>query len=123
MTTFAFLRPPKIRTKGRFQNISKVVKWSQQILSLLAVSGQVKKSSIVYKLRQVIPGLKKYKLFISNFSRDCEISNEFMEALKNNGLNQETYKVAKQILEKLPSQSSLRNNLLVWLNKHIHIQC
>ena len=123
MTAFSFLRPPKIRTKGRFQNISKVVKWSHRILSLLAVSGRVKKNSLVYKLREVIPGLRKYRLFISNFSRDCEVSNNFMEELKNNGLNQKTYKIAKQILEKLPSQSSLRDNLLLWLNKHIHIQC
>jgi hypothetical protein len=123
MTQFSFLKPPKIRTKGRFQNISKVVKWSQRIISLLAVPGKVKKNSLVYKLRQAIPGIRKYRLFMSNFSRDCEISNDFMEELKNNGLNQKTYKSAKKILEKLPHKSSLRKNLLVWLNKHMNIQC
>jgi hypothetical protein len=123
LTGFSFLRPPKIRTKGRFQNISKVVKWSDQILSLLDVSGRAKKNSLLEKLRKVIPGLRKYRLFISNFSRDCRVSNEFMEELKNKGLNQKTYKSAKQALDKLPTQSSLRKNLLLWLNKHMQIQC
>ena len=123
LTEFSFLRPPKIRTKGRFQNISKIVKWSEKILSLLRVRGQVKKNSVVYKLREVIPTLLKYKFFISNFSRDCKISNEFMEELKNNGLNQKTYSTAKKILKQFPKESLLKNNLQLWLDKHIRIQC
>lgn len=123
MTELAFLKPPKIRTKGRFQNISKIVIWSQKILSLLSVSGQVKKNSLVYKLRRVFPGLNKYRLFISRFLKDCQISNEFMEELKNKGLNQESYQKSKKILEQLPETSELRQKLLVWLSRHMRIQC
>ena len=39
-TTLAFLMPPKLRTKGRFQGISSLAKWAQRILNALAGRGR-----------------------------------------------------------------------------------
>ena len=122
-TEIAFLRPPKIRTKGRFQNIVHVIDWAEKILSLLKSPGKAKTGSLVARLRLVLPGFSKLKVFVSRFHRDCMIVNEFMAELKNNGLNQNTYKTAKKILLKFPKRNSLRENLFFWLAQQMRIQC
>jgi len=46
-TDLAYLIPPKLRTKGRFQNIGKLGQWGDKMLNALAVKGRAKKDSVL----------------------------------------------------------------------------
>jgi hypothetical protein len=48
---------------------------------------------------------------------------EVLEILKNKGLNQQTFRQCRQLAEQLPEYSKVRKRLLVWLQRHLHIQC
>ena len=39
-TELAFLMPPKLRSKGRFQSIGKLGEWAEKMLHVFAVNGQ-----------------------------------------------------------------------------------
>jgi hypothetical protein len=93
------------------------------ILPLVAGKGVAKQNSLAAALRKVIPRLCQMRFFIQKFHRDCNILNAFQAILKNEGLNQATYKKLIEQLEKFPKNSILRKHLLVWLHKHIKIQC
>jgi hypothetical protein len=69
----AYLTPPKLRTKGRFQNITKIAKWAARILDLLDTPGRVYMNSISLKLRLFVPGLAQYRIFIKSFSSACQL--------------------------------------------------
>ena len=98
----AFLTPPKLRSKGRFQNISKLAAWAALVLPLLGDPGRVESTSLAAKLRAFIPRLARYRAFLTAFSSTCLIVSEFLALMKNKGLNQETYELAKTQLNKLP---------------------
>lgn len=46
-TERAFLMPPKLRTKGRFQSVSKLGQWGQKMLEVFAVNGRAKKGESI----------------------------------------------------------------------------
>lgn len=56
-TSLAFLIPPKLRSKGRFQGISRLGEWAQRILSALAGQGPADAPSALAKLRTAMSGL------------------------------------------------------------------
>ena len=56
-TDLAFLIPPKLRSKGRFQSISTLGKWGSKMLEVFAIKGRVKKGSVLARLRTALPGL------------------------------------------------------------------
>lgn len=120
-TDLAFLIPPKLRSKGRFLSISKLGKWAEKILEVMAVKGRAKKGSLLGQLRKVLPGLGSLKPFIIRFANNAKITAQIMEILKNNGLNQTSYQQCYQLSEQLPN-SKLKKRIQVWLQKHIKIQ-
>ena len=117
------LRPPKIRAKGRFQSVSRLVDWAERMLTLCQGAGKAKQGSVAAKLRLAIPKLFTMRFFFGRFGRDCRTANEFLCILKNNGLNQESFKRCKSILEKLSKHSTLRKGLETWLRESIATQC
>ena len=44
-TKFAYLIPPKLRTKGRFQSISRLGDWSLVMMELFRIKGRAKEGS------------------------------------------------------------------------------
>jgi len=121
-TEFAFLKPPKLRTKGRFQSISKLGKWGEKILDVFAVKGCAKKGSVLDKLRSVFPNFLQMKPFIERFALSTKIVADVMEILKNKGLNKTTYRQCYELSKTLPRNSKVKNALQVWLKKHLKIQ-
>lgn len=118
----AFAIPPKLRTKGRFQSISKLGKWSKKILEIFAKAGKVQKGSQVEKLKKILPGFMALKPFIESFSQATSITAQIMEILKSKGLNQETYTISIELLNGMPKLSKIRIKLTAWLDKHLQIQ-
>ncbi len=122
-TTLAFLLPPKLRTKGRFQGISNLANWAQRLLDTLAGSGDAEHRAIVAKLREAMPGLRALHGFIERFAASVLIVAEVLKVLKHQGLNQQTYHQCVQLTERLPQRCKIRKRLLNWLKRHLHIQC
>ena len=119
-TQLAFLKPPKLRTKGRFQGISKFAEWAVKILELF---DDARNDMGLKKLRLSLLGLSQVKAFIGTFAKTVLQTSEIMKILKNEGLNQQTYRKCKQMTEDLPERSIARKAILAWLEKHLHIQC
>lgn len=120
-TNAAVFLPPKLRTKGRFQGISRLAEWAIWILDLMAVKGQTKDGSFVATLRKGFPKLPRLRALIEKFVTTCEVMNELQFLLKNNGLNQETYQRGLLILTQLPEHSHTRQTAQQWLDQHLGV--
>lgn len=118
-TSLAYLLPPKIRTKGRFHSISKLANWGETLLAEMQALGRAKNGSILEKLRHAFPQFTKTKPFIKKFAKSTVIVNDVCKLLKNNGLNQSSYRQSKKILQELPTRSLIRHRLQKWLNRHL----
>ncbi len=90
-TDLAFLIPPKLRSKGRFQSIGNVGKWGGRMLDILAVKGGAKKGSMLARLRAALPGFLLLKPFILRFANTTRLVSQVMEIIKSQGLGQTTY--------------------------------
>ena len=121
-TQLAFLTPPKLRTKGRFQSIGKLGKWGEQLLRCMAVKGAAPKGSQLAKLRLAFPELSRLRPFIEGFAESAKIVSKVMEILKNKGLDQTTYEQCLQLSKSLPRNSKVKKRLLIWLKQHLVIQ-
>ncbi len=121
-TQLAFLTPPKLRTKGRFQSIGNLGKWATLMLDKIGFSGPVQNESPIKKLQSAFPNLCSIKCFIREFSTTAKVTSCIMAILKNEGLNQENYDVCIQHIIKLPERSKVRIRLVTWLDQHLVIQ-
>lgn len=121
-TELAFLIPPKLRSKGRFQSISKLGQWGDKMLAVFAVKGRAKKGSLLYKLRVAMPDFLGLKSFIKRFAKTTTVVSQIMEVLKNNGLDQARYQQCYQLSDALPRNSKVKKRLHRWLQVHIKIQ-
>lgn len=121
-TDLAFLIPPKLRTKGRFQSISKLGLWASKMLDVFAVKGRAKKDSLLARLRVAMPGFLSLKFFILRFAKSTLVVSQVMEFLKNKGLDQSSYEKCYQLSEELPKNSVVKKRLQVWLQRHLEIQ-
>ncbi len=118
-----WLLPPKIRTKGRFQGITKVAEWAKKMTREMGGQGRAPEKGELSLLRKAFSGLAQLNNFLSRFCRACETSEKFLKIMKQKGLNQETYKQAKELLVELPEKSIVHQRLRAWLEKHLSIQC
>jgi hypothetical protein len=121
-TVLAILIPPKVRTKGRFQSISRVATWAEKMLEMISGSGRAAEESVTTRLRRAFEGLSSQRLFIERLSFECRIASQVMELLKNHGLNQATYRKTKELIEQLPERSMVRTRVQNWLDRHLRIQ-
>jgi len=121
-TNIAFLTPPKLRNKARFQSISRLGKWGEKMMDSFNTRGRAKKGSVLEKLRKAFPLFSRLKSFIQNFAKTTSVTSKIMERLKNIGLEQSTYDECKLLLKELPRSSKTAKQLRIWLDKHIKIQ-
>ena len=121
-TDLSFLTPPKLRTKGRFQSISKLGKWGEKMLDVFVVKGRAKQGSTLERLRKVFPGLGKSRKFIEHFAISTKIVSHVMKILKNKGLDKSTYKQCHALSKALPSGSNVKKRLQEWLKSTIKRQ-
>ena len=121
-TDMAFLIPPKLRSKGRFQSISTLGKWGSKMLDVLAIKGRAKKGSLLARLRTALPDFLLLKPFIHRFASTTKVVSQVMEVLKNRGLNQTSYEQCHQLAKELPQNSKVKMRLKAWLQKHLEFQ-
>ena len=121
-TDLAWLLPPKVRTKGRFQGITEVAEWAGKLLNLMGGPGRSKNDSEVGMLRKAFRGLSQLRGFLEQFCATCEVTERFLKLLKRKGINQATGAEAKIILKQLPRDSKVRARLSAWIDRHLTIQ-
>jgi hypothetical protein len=121
-TDIAFVTPPKLRNKARFQNVSRLGKWGEKMMEHFSIKGRAKKDSILDRLRKAFPEFSKLKSFILNFSKTTSVTSKVMERLKKKGLDKSTYNDCKLFLKELPRSSTTAKLLREWLDKHLKIQ-
>ena len=122
-TSLAFLVPPKLRTKGRFQSISKLAQWGERILDITQERGRSQDDSVLQRLREAMPNFSRMRPFIQRLATTTAVINKVSSVLKNNGLNQSTYRECKTFAETLPPRSKVRKRLLKWLKRHLSLHC
>jgi len=121
-TNAAWALPPKLRTKGRFQGITKLAEWAQDMLAIINGHNLEISSGERALLLKTFSGLKELKPIVEKFILFCEVSENFLALMKNKGLNKATTIEAKSILVKLPKQSKFSQKIFGWLDKHQKIQ-
>jgi hypothetical protein len=120
-TIVAFLLPPKVRSKGRFQSIGRLAKWAKKMLPAFSQRGRAKKGSTLDRLRKAFPDFIQLRGFIERFILEIEATSQLMKVLKNQGLTQDNYDECQQLLAQLPNDSKTKSRLLKWLDSHIAI--
>jgi len=120
-TNLAFLIPPKLRAKGRFQSIGELGKWGEKVLDKLAVKGRAKKNSLLDRFRTAFPNLSALRPFIEAFAKTTSITSQIMKQLKNEGLNEQSYRDCKALADDLPIRSKVRKEILSWLDNHLTV--
>jgi len=121
-TELAFLMPPKLRSKGRFQSIGKLGEWAEKMLNVFAVKGHAEEDSQLAKLRKAFPHFSQSRDFIVRFASTTKIISQVMEILKHNGLDKTTYKQCFELSRKLPRNSKVKKCLQTWLKKSFTLQ-
>ncbi len=121
-TTLSFLAPPKLRTKGRFLNIGRLGLWGAKMLEVLSGEKEAHNENTRNKLRAALPGFDEIRPFIRCFAQTADVVSQVMETLKNNGLNQAVFRQCRRLTETLPKDSSVRQRLLQWLERHIAVR-
>lgn len=121
-TDLAFLIPPKLRLKGRFQSINQLAKWGEPRLLVFAVKGRAKQGSLLARLRTAMPGFWLLKPFLTRFAKTTKVVSPVMEILKQKGLEQNSYEICEQLSEELPKHSKVKTPLPRWLQQHLEIQ-
>lgn len=121
-TDLAYLTPPKLRTKGRFQSIGRLGEWGKKMLTVLSVRGSVKEAGVLAKLRRAFPSFNRHKSFIQQFANTAKITSQVMEIVKNKGLDQASYDQCFALSQDLPKRSTVRKRLQCWLAQHLDIQ-
>jgi hypothetical protein len=121
-TDLAFLIPPKLRSKGRFQSIGNIGKWGGKMLDIFAVRGRAGKGSVLARLRTALPGFLLLKPFILRFASTTRLVSQAMEIVKSQGLGQATYEQCLRLSERLPKRSKVKKRLQAWLARHMEIQ-
>jgi hypothetical protein len=121
-TQRAFLMPPKLRSKGRFQSIGKLGKWGEKMREVFAVKGRAKEGSLLAKLRLAFPEFSRSRSFIKRFALTSKIVSDIMKTLKNKGLNENNYKQCYRLSCQLPRNSVVKKRLQSWLKKNLKVQ-
>ena len=121
-TEWAFLVPPKLRTKGRFQGISALGKWAQRMLHALAGKDDDDTRGVLATLRSAMAGLSGLRTFIERFATTVLTVVDVLTVLKHHGINQASYRQCRELAQRLPPRSVAKKRLDGWLKRHLYIQ-
>jgi len=100
-TDIGYLVPPKLRSKGRFQGISRVTSWAANILRIFHPDQTLSDDSLLEQLRAAMPDFLSVEPFLSQFDQTIQNVNNVLEVLKHQGLSAKTYKSSRELLTAL----------------------
>jgi hypothetical protein len=121
-TEIACLTAPQLRGKGRFLSISRQTNWLKIMLELPIFSLQRETKISVEKVVHLKSELTKMADSLNKFQNLAETSTKMMKLLKTKGLDEDTIKESKQLLNPLPAESHFKQVALNWLDKTLAIK-
>ena len=116
-TRFAFLLPPKARTKGRFLGVSRQAQWGLRTITYLEEKEQAQ-SPEASTLADLLRGLKPFKAFLTIFVRNTRCLNEVMRMVKTQGLSAASIQACQERLSDLPARSPIRKEVSHYLQHY-----
>jgi hypothetical protein len=119
-TILASLAPPKVSMKARFMNLHRLVNWADKILKH-SIVGPAQKGSLLEKLNTSLCDLPECKEFITCFIRDTKPLMACQSIIKNNGLSHDTHAQCQELIEIIPSSSSIRIGFNEWAIQQLDI--
>ena len=119
-TRFAFLLPPKARTKGRFLSASRQAEWGLRTLAYLEAKER-EASPEVSALAQALRGLKSFQLFLMTFVRNTACVNQVMKIVKTQGLSAGSMHACQETLGDLPVRSPIRKEVSRYLQRYLPV--
>jgi len=116
-TRFAFLLPPKARTKGRFLGVSRQAQWGLRTITYLEEKerAQFPEAST---LADLLRGLKPFKAFLTIFVRNTHCLNEVMRVVKTHGLSTASIQACQKRLSDFPARSPIRKEVSHYLQQY-----
>ncbi len=120
-TSIGYLVPPKLRSKGRFQGISRVTSWAANILRIFHPDPTVSDDFLLEQLRKAMPDFLSVEPFLSKFHQTIQSVNNILELLKHQGLSTKTYELTQGLLTAL-TEVEVKKVLDEWLRKQMTIQ-
>ena len=120
---FAFLKPPALRTKGRFMSITALAKWAIKLIPYISETPLTTADEKFKRIRRHLLKFKENHLFLLDFCQICTVVDKFLKHLKNYGINQKNAKEARAILTELPEKNIVRQKLEAWVHKTLNIHC
>ena len=116
-TRFAFLLPPKARTKGRFLGVSRQAQWGLRTITYLEEKERAQ-SPEASTLADLLRGLKPFKAFLTIFVRNTHCLNEVMRMVKTQGLSAASIQACQERLSDLPARSPIRKEVSHYLQHY-----
>jgi len=117
-TVYAFLIPPKLRSKGRFMSIDRLAKWGEKLSEHLDFT----REGEAIPLPDALSDLDQQRGFIKEFAQTTDLVSRIMGLLKKQGLKADTARTCRSWLEPLADTAKIRLCLDSWLDKHLCIQ-
>ncbi len=117
-TRFAFLLPPKARSKGRFLNVSRQAEWGLRSIAYLDEQERQHApdaADLAWSLR----GLKPFKAFLTNLVRHTRCLNQVMKVVKTQGLTTDAIQACQETLGTLPARSPIRKEVSHYLQQYV----
>lgn len=110
-TVAGWIIPPKLRSKGRFQNISLLAYWVKESFEYYENYLEDCDTKTKELLKETFKGYEFLKMFSACFYKDCEIINQILKIIKNEGLSRKTFNDVIIILSELSIESKVRIKL------------
>ena len=120
-TDIGYLVPPKLRSKGRFQGISRVTSWAANLLRIFHPDPTLSDDSLLEQLRAAMPDFLSVEPFLSQFDQTIQNVNNVLEVLKHQGLSSKTYKSSRELLTALRTVE-VKEALDQWLTQQMATQ-
>ncbi len=117
-TVAAWLVPPVLRVKARFQSISELAKWAQKVFTYCNEQLENCDEKLKKLLTENLNGHEYLLKFSQMFSQDCSAINDVLKIIKNAGLSLDTYNKAMNILSSLLPTSQIRIQLEEYLTEN-----
>lgn len=114
---WAYLTPPKIRSKGRFQSIARVVDWAQRLLAFFGEAG----NEVPDTIGTLLGKLQLLRAPLERLAKLCLLTNRIQAILKNDGLDEASNTAVRELLKQFSTHCPVKHRLILWLDRHIEM--
>ena len=120
-TKAAWIIPPKLRVKGRFQSVCKLFEWAKKAFEYYQNHLDKEDKELKRLLDENFIGYQFLFDIVNKFHSECEIMNKIMKLVKKEGLSEDTYNKSLFITSKLENSSNIKIEVENYLLRNLEI--